>query len=134
MTSFVSKPIMGRISDRVGRRPLIALGLVLCSVTIVGIPQVSTFPFLLFLAAGFGLGEAIVTSSTAAFIADLFDVNNLGAGIGLRGTIMDIGHAGGPILARVLVASISYTGSFTIIGGILLGGAVMFLWATAPQK
>ncbi len=137
VTSFLSKPVMGRVSDRVGRRPLIVLGLVICGGTIAGIPQVTHFPGLLLLAAGFGFGEAVVTSSSAALIADLSESGNLGAGMGLRGTIMDIGHAGGPILAGVLVAGISYTPAFALIGVLQVLAAVAFVvvtpWRTAGQ-
>ena len=38
-TSFLSKPVMGRVSDRVGRRPLIALGLLVCGLAIMAVPQ-----------------------------------------------------------------------------------------------
>ena len=114
--SFLSKPVMGRVSDKFGRRPLITLGLMVCGMTIIGIPHVTQFFLLLLLAAGFGFGEAVITSSSAALIADLAAPENVGAGMGLRGTIMDIGHASGPILAGVLVATISYTGAFTVIG------------------
>ena len=41
LTSLVSKPIMGRVSDRIGRQPLIISGLVICAATFVCIPQVS---------------------------------------------------------------------------------------------
>lgn len=131
-TSFLSKPIMGRVSDCVGRQPLIVLGLVICGGTIAGIPQVTQFPELLLLAAGFGFGEAVVTSSSAAFIADLSDSKNLGAGMGLRGTVMDIGHAAGPILAGVLVAGISYTVAFALIGLIQIVAALSF-WLVAMR-
>lgn len=134
LTSFLSKPVMGRISDQVGRQPLITLGLVICGATIMGIPHATEFLPLLFLAAGFGFGEAVITSSSAALIADLAEPENIGAGMGLRGTIMDIGHASGPILAGVLVAAISYTGAFMLIGALQFLAALGFGIITFRQN
>ena len=125
-TSFFSKPIMGRISDRVGRQPLIILGLLICAGTFVCIPHVSMFPFLLMLSAGFGFGEAVVSSSSSALVADSSEFKRLGAGMGMQGTIMDIGHASGPLLAGLLIARMSYGGAFMVIAGIQLAAAVVF--------
>jgi len=132
-TSFLSKPVMGRVSDRAGRRPLITIGLIICGVAIMAIPQTTSLGWLFLCAAGFGFGEAIITSSSAAMIADLGKANNVGAGMGLRGTIMDIGHAGGPIVAGVFVAAISYTGAFTIIGCLQLIVALGFWMVTSRR-
>ncbi len=132
-TSFLSKPVMGRVSDHVGRRPLITIGLMICGVAIMAIPQTTSLGWLLLCAAGFGFGEAIITSSSAAMIADLGKAENVGAGMGLRGTIMDIGHAGGPIVAGVLVAAISYTAAFTIIGCLQLIAAIGF-WVVTSRR
>lgn len=132
-TSFFSKPIMGRISDRVGRQPLILLGLVICAATFVCIPLVSTFAILLMLSAGFGFGEAVVSSSSSAFVADSSDFKTLGAGMGMQGTIGDIGHACGPLLAGLLIANVSYFLAFVAIGGIQLFAAGTF-WLTMRKK
>ncbi len=126
VTSFFSKPIMGRISDRVGRQPLIILGLVICAGTFVCIPHVSIFPLLLILSAGFGFGEAVVSSSSSALVADSSEFRRLGAGMGMQGTIMDIGHASGPLLAGVLIGSLSYSAAFATIAGIQLVAAGVF--------
>lgn len=126
VTSFFSKPIMGRISDRVGRQPLIILGLVICAGTFVCIPHVSMFPVLLMLSAGFGFGEAVVSSSSSALVADSSEFKRLGAGMGMQGTIMDIGHASGPLLAGVLIGSLSYSAAFATIAGIQLVAAGVF--------
>jgi MFS family permease len=128
-TSFFSKPIMGRVSDRVGRQPLIMIGLLICAATFVSIPHVSLFPFLLVLSAGFGFGEAVVSSSSSALVADSSEFKTLGAGMGMQGTIMDIGHASGPLLAGVLIERMSYANAFAIIGGIQLLAAGVF-WLT----
>jgi MFS family permease len=132
-TSFFSKPIMGRISDRVGRQPLIVLGLFICAGTFVYIPHVSMFPVLLLLSAGFGFGEAVVSSSSSALVADSSEFKTLGAGMGMQGTIMDIGHASGPLLAGLLIARMNYTSAFMIIAAIQLTAACIF-WLTMKNK
>lgn len=125
-TSFFSKPIMGRISDRVGRQPLIVLGLLICAGTFVCIPHVSMFSVMLLLSAGFGFGEAVVSSSSSALVADSSEFKTLGAGMGMQGTIMDIGHASGPLLAGLLIARMSYGSAFMVIAGIQLAAAIVF--------
>ncbi len=128
LTSFVSKPVMGRASDRVGRHPLILLGLMICAGTFVLIPFVSGLPLLVLLAAGFGFGEAVVSSSTSALVADLSELKTLGAGMGMQGTISDIGHASGPLLAGLLIAHLSYQGAFAVIAAVQVAAAGLF-WA-----
>ena len=129
VTSFLSKPVMGRVSDRVGRQPLIVLGLVICAVTFISMPHVSSFAVLLLLSSGFGFGEAVVSSSSAALVADSSEFKRLGAGMGMQGTVMDIGHASGPLLAGFLIAHASYQEAFAVIAGLQILAAVAF-WAT----
>ncbi len=125
-TSFTAKPFMGRISDRGARPPLIFGGLCLCGLMVILIPHIQGYLPLLIVAGGFGFGEAVVTSSTTALVADYSEGKGLGAGMGLRGTIMDIGHAGGPLLAGILIPSFGYGGGFLCIGIILLLTAGIF--------
>jgi MFS family permease len=132
-TSFVSKPIMGRVSDRVGRQPLIMIGLLTCAGTFVGISLVSVFSVLLILSAGFGFGEAVVTSSSAALVADSSEFKTLGAGMGMQGTIGDIGHASGPLLAGVLIERLSYFGAFSVIAAVQVLAAGVF-WITMRRE
>lgn len=133
ITSFLSKPVMGRVSDRVGRQPLILLGLMICAGTFVLIAQVGSFPLLLVLASGFGFGEAVVSSSSSALVADSSEFKRLGAGMGMQGTIMDIGHASGPLLAGLLIAHLNYQAAFGIIAGLQLAAAAVF-WFTMGRR
>ncbi len=129
VTSFLSKPIMGRVSDRVGRQPLIVIGLLICAATFISMPHVSSFAVLLVLSSGFGFGEAVVSSSSAALVADSSEFKRLGAGMGMQGTVMDIGHASGPLLAGLLIAHASYQSAFAAIAGLQILAAIAF-WAT----
>jgi MFS family permease len=126
LTSFIAKPFMGRISDRGARQPLIFGGLCLCGLMIMLIPHLQWYLALLVVAGAFGFGEAVVTSSTTALVADYSEGKDLGAGMGLRGTIMDIGHAGGPLLAGILIHSLGYGSGFACIGLIVLLTAGFF--------
>ena len=126
LTSLVSRPIMGRVSDRFGRPPFILLGLCLCGGMIILIARIETLPLLLLVASGFGFGEAVVTSSSAALIADLAQAKSIGAGMGLRGTIMDVGHASGPLVAGFLISQLNYVGGFAVIGALQFIAALIF--------
>lgn len=129
VTSFLAKPVMGRVSDCIGREPLILAGLLICAATFISMPHVGSFALLLVLSSGFGFGEAVVSSSSAALVADSSEFKRLGAGMGMQGTVMDIGHASGPLLAGLLIAHVSYQGAFAVIAGLQILAAIAF-WAT----
>jgi len=131
--AMAGKPLAGRISDRVGRKPVILFGLALCAATLPLFPLTTHFATLLLEGAIFGLGMAIVTPSTTALVADLCRAGNHGAAMGVFGTIWDIGEASGPILAGVIIFTLgnldvasAYLGAFSIIAGVLLLAGVAF--------
>ncbi len=51
----------------------------------------------------------------------------------MQGTIGDIGHASGPLLAGILIANMSYAGAFTIIASLQVAAALVF-WLTMRNR
>ncbi|MBI4689141.1 MAG: MFS transporter [Nitrospirae bacterium] len=70
------------------------------------------FYLLVIAAITFGLGESFVTSSSAALVADVCKEKHFGTAMGTFGTIFDVGHASGPIVAGFLLARFDYFYSF----------------------
>ncbi|MBI3058546.1 MAG: MFS transporter [Deltaproteobacteria bacterium] len=125
-TTMIGKPVGGWLSDRLGRKPMILVGLALCALMLPLVVLAEGFFSLLVLSSIFGLGVAIVTPSTTALVADLAKAGRMGSAMGVFGTIWDSGEAAGPILAGFLVASISYFNGFLIISGVMALAAVIF--------
>lgn len=136
VVTLAAKPIMGRIADRFGRKPLIVYGMIFCAVAFILIPTVTTFVWLAALAILFGFGEAFVTSSAAAMVADMCEEKHYGAAMGTFGTIYDVGHASGPIAAGLLLAAFSgdYFLAFLPLGIVLLLGCALFAFTTTERK
>ena len=130
---MLSKPLMGRMSDSRGRRPLIVAGLVLCGASFALVPFMGGFWPLLAACLVFGLGEALVTSSSAAMVADLCRERHFGSAMGAFGTIFDVGHASGPILAGLLVGWVGYAVSFPLMAAVLFAAIPVFL-ARVPKE
>src|SRR5437867_12173849 len=86
------------------------------------------------LSALFGFGEAIVNAAAAALAADLSELKTLGSAMGMQGTIMDIGHASGPILSGVLIGALGFKLAFPIIAGLCLVAAVVFPASCGPAR
>jgi len=128
-TTMLAKPLSGRLSDRIGRKPMILAGLTLCAVTLPAIPNLTSLWLLFPVSALFGLGVAIVTPSTTALVADLVKAGRMGSAMGVFGTIWDSGEAAGPILAGFLIASFSYSPAFSLIAGLMAAMALLFLVA-----
>lgn len=125
--TILSKPIMGKTSDRYGRKPLITAGMILCAVSFASISLLKDFYLLMLAAIVFGFGEAFVTSSSAALVADICKEKHFGTAMGTFGTLFDIGHASGPILAGFLIARFDYLHSFLIMAAILLLSIPVFI-------
>lgn len=125
-TTMVAKPLGGRLSDRIGRKPMILLGLFLCALTLPLVPLTRPFSILLGLSALFGLGVALVTPSTTALVADLVKAGRMGSAMGVFGTIWDTGEASGPIVAGFLIASLGYFSAFVAIACLMALAAILF--------
>ncbi len=134
LITIVSKPLMGRISDRWGRKPVIVAGMLLCAGSFAAIPLFISFALLLLAALVFGLGEAFVTSSSAALVADVCQEKHFGAALGTFGTIFDVGHASGPILAGLLLARFDYLTSFGILAALLLLAIPVFVLGVEEER
>jgi MFS family permease len=105
---FLFAPIYGRISDRIGRRPILLLGLT-GSVLFYGLFAYASYlgfeggqpgmALVLILVARIGAGIAGATISTAqAVIADSTSAANRARGMALVGAAFGIGFTFGPIL------------------------------------
>jgi MFS family permease len=127
LVTILSKPAMGWVSDRYGRKPLITAGMISCALSFGAIPLLRDFHLLMGAALFFGLGEAFVTSSSAALVADLCKERRFGTAMGAFGTIFDVGHASGPMLAGVLIAGLGYLPSFWIMSSMLLVSVPVFI-------
>ncbi len=127
VVTLIAKPVMGKVSDRWGRRPLIVAGMLLCAVPFALIPHLTGFVALMAAGMVFGLGEAFVTSSSAALVADFCKARHYGAAMGTFGTIFDVGHAAGPIVTGLLVASFGYGPAFAIVATLLCVSIPLFL-------
>ncbi|MBU7044895.1 MAG: MFS transporter [Theionarchaea archaeon] len=131
--TLVTKPTMGKLSDTMGRKPVILLGLILGAGSLIAIPYIRNFFALAVAVAGFGLGMASVTASTSALVSDLCS-GSYGSALGVLSMIMDVGHASGPIVTGVLVAFLSYRAAFSALGFLLLGMGFLFSVITTSPK
>jgi len=127
VVTMLAKPILGRLGDSHGRKAPIAVGLFLCALGLAAMPWLTSFLALSGAGLVFGLGEALVTSSSAALVADLCRKRHYGAAMGTFGTIFDVGHASGPILGGLLVAALDFRLAFAILAVILLVSIPVFL-------
>jgi MFS family permease len=126
LAATLTKPIMGRLSDRYGRIPMIVSGLALGGITTAIVLLSSSYLVIMVFIAIFGLGLATVTASTSALVADLSRAQGRGGALGILSSIMDIGHSSGPMVAGVLIGAYSYRIAFGIVGISLLVVSLIF--------
>jgi MFS transporter, DHA1 family, multidrug resistance protein len=126
-TTLLARPLMGRFSDQVGRKPLIVAALIWSAALVALLPQLRSIELLLIFGGAWGLGLSVISSVAGALITDLSRSAHYGAAHGVFGAIYDIGEASGPILAGLIVAHLGYYAMFTAMGALLFLSAYFFL-------
>jgi len=124
---ILAKPVMGQLSDKIGRRTPIIAGSVASGLPLLLIPFSTQFAVLVFLSTVYGLGFAVVTSSTPALASELAPRNLTGTAMGFLGMTMDIGQTIGPLVTGIIVATnLGYQGSFPALTVVLMLSALVF--------
>ena len=136
-TVIITRPILGRMSDNKGRRTPIILGSIISCLLLLAVPFTVQFPLLLLLSVGYGVGFAMVISSTSPLMSELAPAGLVGASMGFLCTMMDVGQTLGPIVSGIVLASLSqqYTALFASLSVILLVSSGIFVLSkTAKAK
>jgi MFS family permease len=131
VTTLLVRPAMGLLSDRVGRRAVIAVGLTICSGAVFALSVASSLSTVIIVILTYAAGVAVTTAATSAFITDITRRARYGAAHGVFGTIYDVGDALGPISAGVLVAALGYAPMFRVMAAVAAAMAIAFAIATA---
>ena len=117
LTAGISRPFSGRLTDRVGRIPVMVFGSLVCVVCGFLYPVfVTVVPFLL-LRLGHGFSTGFKPTGTAAYIADIVPAHRRGEALGIYGMSVSVGAALGPAVGSWVALAFSlnalfYTSSF----------------------
>jgi MFS family permease len=126
VVTALSKPIMGRLSDRWGRHKMILAGLGLAALAVALLPWSSAWLVLAVLVALFGFSVAVTTASTSALVSELSRKTAYGASMGVLSSVMDVGQSTGPMVMGLLAAAWGYRLGFGVVALVLVTGATVF--------
>ncbi|HPS56909.1 MAG TPA: MFS transporter [Spirochaetota bacterium] len=129
----LTKPLFGRVADRIDKRIQIASGLFILGLSVAIIPFVTLFIPVLAVSMLFGLAMSFSTVATSAFVADVAEKEQLGASMGALSSIMDVGHSSGPLVAGTVITLISVKAGFLsgfILALLVSAVFVIFAWGT----
>src|SRR6266851_10200960 len=101
LMQFLCAPILGRISDHVGRRPVIMIGLLGSSISYFIYGFADSFVWLLLSRAVHGACAATV-STAQAYVADTTIESKRAHGMGMIGAAFGLGFVMGPALGGLL--------------------------------
>jgi MFS family permease len=125
---------MGGLSDRFGRTPLMAIGLIGAGIVSLLMPSMTS----LFMLSGLWLLEAIGFSAASpaegALVADMTGKNVRGTGYGLYTFASGLGFTLGPLLGGWLYDSAGHAVPFYVNGFTLFIGALLVLWLLGGTK
>ncbi|TGE33847.1 MFS transporter [Desulfosporosinus sp. Sb-LF] len=129
---FFFAPFWGRLSDRIGRRPVILIGLSGYGLTFLMFGLVNNLYLLIGLRALSGMVSSATLPTAMAYLADITVGEERSKGMGLIGAAMGLGMIFGPALGGLL-GHYSFSLPFFVAGGLALL-LLPFTWAFLPES
>jgi len=103
VTALVCRPFAGRLSDRLGRRPLMLAGSLLAGLGMVLMPVVEALPWVIALRLLQGVAEAAFFVAGFAMLADLAPPDRMGEALSYNSLGLYLGISFGPPLGELLL-------------------------------
>lgn len=107
LTAGVSRPFSGKLTDLVGRVPIMAVGSIVCVVCGLLYPIINTVLGFLLLRLFHGFSTGFKPTATAAYISDVIPSNRWGEAMGIHGLCFSTGLAIGPAVGSMITANYS---------------------------
>jgi DHA1 family tetracycline resistance protein-like MFS transporter len=123
----LGQTLLGRSSDRFGRKPMIAVGMILTAAFYAGLTLVTSYPLIALSAVIAGMGEALASPARSAFYFDITTKQHRSRVVGIKGSASSLGGVLGPLLVVVVSRLTTPQGVFAIAGSTLIATAILSL-------
>ena len=134
LANALTQTVSGRLSDSLGRRIMIFIGLLIAGTAISTIGISSAPWMLIILIVGMGAGAALITPSLQASVADVIGGKRDGAPVLATFQMhSDFGMILGPLLAGAVADTWGFTPAFMLCGGLLLAASLTWLPFRTPR-
>ncbi|NOT75933.1 MAG: MFS transporter [Cyclobacteriaceae bacterium] len=126
VTAMISRPLSGKLADRIGRKPVIMAGALVCFICSLLYPVLTTVFGFLFLRLLHGFSTGFTPTGEAAYISDIIPPDRRGEAMGLMGTSSSLGMAsglsfGGWFISTYSMESLFYCSSaFAILSALIV--------------
>jgi len=98
---FIFSPLWGKLSDKVGRRPVMLISIFITALSYLVFSRASTIALLLFARGLSGIGSANIATAQA-YITDVTDSKSRSGAMGMMGAAFGIGFIIGPLIGGLL--------------------------------
>jgi MFS family permease len=120
-----AQTVLGSLSDRFGRRPVLALGLIVHTAQYVALIATRSPIWIALGIAGSGLGEGLFMPALNATYLDLAPEQGRSRAIGFKECMFSLGGLAGPALVVVVTRYLQPATIFIIGGALILGSAFL---------
>jgi MFS family permease len=131
LTTVISRPVAGNLSDRFGRPGVFLPALVIASAAMVMIATASNAQQLILSAFILGLGFGAAHSSVMAMAADRLPVMERGIGMATFTAAFDLGIVAGSVTLGVLLGWLDFTALFILCAAVMIAPVLI---STLKQK
>lgn len=133
--TLIGSLALGRSSDRLGRKPILIIGLILHSAQYGGLMLTDTYWVIIGAFVIAGLGEALVNPALSAAYLDITPVEHRSRAMGIKTAIGSLGSLLAPALVTVAIPYVSPQGMFFIAASlILLTALTVFVALRLPGR
>ncbi|WP_353185089.1 MFS transporter [Parapedobacter lycopersici] len=102
LTAGISRPFSGKLTDTVGRVPVMAVGSIVCFICGFLYPVLGSVAGFLFLRLIHGFSTGFKPTATAAYVADVVPRERWGEAAGIHGLCFSMGMALGPAVGSAI--------------------------------
>ncbi len=127
LTAGLSRPFSGKLTDTVGRLPVMFVGTFACVFCSLLYPQLHFVAGFLTLRFLHGFSTGFKPTGSSAYVADIVPPARLGEAMGMLGISLSIGSSASPPLGSWLVQHFSINVLFYVSAGLALGSVVILL-------
>jgi MFS family permease len=113
-TAALSRPFSGKLTDLIGRKPIMIFGAVAAAVCGALYPFFATIWGFFILRLVHGLSAGFKPTGSTAYLADVIDPKNRGEALGFLGMSGSVGMAAGPAIGSALAMKFGLNAMFAV--------------------